>query len=66
MTLSKPPDPKPSQRVGLRQEAPCSHPPSGRALDPSQLVGLCSLLSPTGLRGVALLHSGQRPITLEY
>ena len=45
-------DPEPSPTVGLGREAPSTHPPSGRATPLT--------------RGVALVHGGQRPISLEY
>ena len=65
----------PSPTVGLGRKPPSTHPPWGRALDPSATVGEwreASYLNPTSgratplTRGVALVHGGQRPISLEY
>ena len=66
----------PCWRVGLLSRA---HPPISRAQNPCWQVGLLSracaqgsLLNPptsrepTPARGVALVHGGQNPITLEY
>ena len=65
----------PSPTVGEWREAYYINPPSGRALDPSPTVGFGreapSTHPPSGratplTRGVALVHGGQRPISLEY
>ena len=61
--------------MGEWREPPYLNPPSGRALDPSPTVGElreASYLNPPSgratplTRGVALVHGGQRPISLEY